>query len=416
MAKTPAPKMAIPSSKVDITLAAGSTEPAMKAATAKSSKLYHVPVASIEPIPGFNVRVDSPEYRAHRDMIAESIRTNGFDGSKPLAGYVHKTDDGNVIYVTDGHTRLDAVKKLREEGLEIETLPIVIRSPAPSLADLTVALHTNNTGRPLTPFELGVVVKRLLRDEGADKKAIAERLAVTPRYLDDVLLLVNSPKQVRTAVLDGNVSSTFAIQTLRKAGDKPEKAAEIITAAVDKAKASGKAKATAKDAGPKMRKVRATVSVATGTDMKEIVKAVAAQVREAISATAGEDDTKLAAVDGTISLVIEVPAPADPIKAAAAAKKPAATKPAAKKPAAKPAAEKEATSEKPAAKKPASKKAAKPAPVEEDDNISADGGDDLGIPGAVEGGDVDRTDTDLDLPTPPAVKNGEGVDDLENDI
>lgn len=408
---TKAPKLTIPSSKVAIDLTAGATEPAMKAAEAKSTKLYFVPVKAIEPIPGFNVRVDSPDYRAHRDMIAESIRANGFDGTKPLAGYVHKTDDGGVIYVTDGHTRLDAVNKLIEEGVEIERLPVVIRTPAPSLTDLTVALHTNNTGRPLSPFELGVVVKRLLKEDGADKKAIAERLAVTTRYLDDVLLLVNSPKKVRDAVLQGDVSSTFAIQTVRKAGNEPDKAVEVIESAINKAKAAGKTKATAKDAGPKMRKVRTSVSVATGTDMKEIVKAVAAQVREAISATAGDDDTKLAAVDGTINLVIEVPAPADPIKAAAA--KPAtAKKTTAKK-------DTSPSTDKPATKKPSAKKAAKPAPEpagDEDENISGDDGD-LGIPGATEAQEPDRTDTDLDMPSPPNVKTGEGaVDDEESDI
>lgn len=412
MAKTP---MTIPSSKVSIALAAGSTEPAMKAAEAKSGKVFNVPVAAIQAIPGFNVRVDSPDYRQHRDMIAASIKANGYDSTKPLAGYVHKTDDGNVIYLTDGHTRLDAVKTLGEDAPA--TLPVIVRSPAPSLTDLTVALHTNNTGRPLSPFELGVVVKRLLKEDGATKEGTAARLAVTPRYLDDVLLLVNSPKAVRTAVLEGNVSSTMAIQELRKAGDKPEVAAERIDAAVAKAKAAGKTKATAKDTGPKMQKIKTTVSIADGTDMKEIVKAVAAKVREAIAARTdgeGDDAIKLAAVDGTISIVIEVPAPEKPAKAA---KKPAAKKGAAKKGAAKA----EATSEKkPAAKKTGGKKpAAETPPADEDENISADDADedDIGIPGAEPAEpEIDRTDADLDMPLPPAVKNGEGVDDEEVDI
>lgn len=416
MAKTP--KMTIPSSKVSIALAAGSTEPAMKEAAAKSSKLYNVPVNKIEAIPGFNVRVDGPDYRAHRDAIAASIKANGYDSTKPLAGYVHKGEDGNVIYVTDGHTRLDAVKSLladKDSGFSIDSLPVVVRSPAPSLTDLTVALHTNNTGRPLTPFELGVVVKRLMKDEGADKKAIAERLAVTPRYLDDVLLLVNAPKPVRTAVLEGDVSSTFAIQTLRKAGDSPEKAVEIITNAVTKAKASGKAKATAKDAGPKMKKVKSTVSIAEGTDMKEIVKAVAALVRKAVPAAADntdEDAAKLATVDGTITLSIEVPVPASaPAQGKGTGDKAEARK--GTKPTGKTA---EPETEKPAPKK-RPKKTDKPAPADED-NIPADdtttAEDELGIEGATGGEDteIDRTDTDLDIPAPPKLQG----EDEESDI
>jgi len=378
MAKAPA--LTIPSSKVAIALAAGTVAAGMKTAEATAGKLYNVPVGKVKVIPGFNVRVNTPDYVAHRDMIAESIRNNGYDETKPLSGYVAKEGDENVIYVTDGHTRLDAVNALNADedvvstGKTIDKVPVVVRATAPSLAELTVALHTNNTGRPLTPFELGVVVKRLLKEDGADKASIAKSLSITPRYVDDVLLLVNSPKVVRTAVLEGKVSSTMAIQTLRK---DPEKAADKIEAAVAKATAAGKSKATAKDTGPKMQKIKTSVSVAEGTDMKEIVKAVAANVRAAIVANSdgeGEDAIKVAAVDGTITIVVEVPAPvkADPV-VAAAAKKPAAKKtPAAKKPAA---------AKKGAAKKPAAEKAA-PEPAA-DENISADD-DDLGIDGAEE--------------------------------
>ena len=415
------PKINIPSSKVEINLAAGSTNEAMKSADAKATKLYNVPVSAIKTIPGFNVRVQSNDYIAHRDMIADSIRANGFDSTKPLAGYVAKEADGNVIYVTDGHTRLDAVNLLNsdaDKGNEIETLPVLVHPADKSLTDLTVALHTSNSGRPLTPFELGVIVKRLMRDEGAEKADIANRLAVTPRYLDDVLLLVNGPKEVRSAVLDGQVSSTLAIQELRKS---PEKAVEKIAAAVAK---SGGKKVTKKALGPKMVKIKSVVSVADGTDMKDIVKAVAALVRKAIPASLdGDDDDaiKLATVDGTINLVIEVPAPLAETKATPA-KKPAAKKPAAKKAAPAPDAEEEAPAKKPAAKKAAGKKpaakkaAAKPAPEpepegeEEEDNLQAEGDtDDLGIEGAEE---VTSEGEDDELAIPAiAVKNGEGVDD-----
>lgn len=416
MAKAPTQKMTIPSSKVAITLAAGATAAGMKSAAASTGKLYNVPVGAIKVIPGFNVRVDNADYRAHRDMIGQSILANGYDQTKPLEGYVAKEGDENVIYLTGGHTRFDAVNAINadgENGVTIDKLPMIVRDTAPSLTELTVALHTGNNGRPLTPFELGVVVKRLLKEDGATKESVAKALAVTRRTVDDVLLLVNGPKEIRTAVLEDKVSSTMAIAELRKAGDEPKKAVERITAAVAKATASGKAKATAKDVGVKMQKVKSTVSIATGTNMKDIVKAVAAHVRKAIEAT-GEGEDKAAAVDGTISIVIEVPAPVVETKAETAKKTQdaktaelaSAKKPAAKKSAAKA----EATSE-PAAKKPAAKKATakKPAaePVVEDDNITADDGgeNDLGIPGAEEiGGEDDEI-----AAVPPAVKNGEGV-------
>ena len=406
MAKAPAIK--IPSSKVDISLTAGATAAAMKTADATAGKLYNVPVGAIKLIPGFNVRVDGPDYRAHRDMLADLIRAKGFDETKPLAGYVAKEGDETVIYVTDGHTRLDAVNTINadDSDLTIDKLPVIVRSEAPSLSDLTAALHTNNTGRPLSPFELGVVVKRLLKEEGAEKSAIAATLAVTPRYLDDVLLLVNSPKEVRTAVLQGEVSSTMAIQQLRKAGDNPAKAAEVITAAVEKAKKAGKSKATTKDTGPKMQKIRKTVSIGAGTDMKEIVKAVAALVRAAVATVphATDPEAKVADVDGTINLVIEVPAAADPVvKEAVAKPAKAAPKPGGKKAAA--AAEK--TEKKPRAKKTAP---VVNTPPESDDNISADepeADNGLDIPGAEEVTSEGQDDEPAIMP--PSVKTGVGA-------
>jgi len=409
MAKAPTTnkKINIPSSKIDLALAAGKTADAVKSSGAATGKVYSVPVAAVKVIPGFNVRVDSPAYRDRISALASMIETNGYDETKPLAGYVAKEGDDNVIYVTDGHTRLAAVNDINARAGEdggptaIDKVPVIVRTTAPSMVELTLALHTANSGEPLSPFELGVVVKRLLKEDGADKAVIAKQLGVSGRYLDDVLLLVNSPKEVRTAVLEGQVSSTLAIGELRKAGENPTKAVERITAAVEKAKAAGKTKATAKDVGVKMQKVRNTVSIATGTSMKEIVKAVAAHVREAIQAT-GEGDEKSAAVDGTINLVIEVPAPADPIKAAAAEKPAKAAK-------APKADKKPAKAKKPAAEKAPAEEPKGPAVAGDTDD---DDGDDLGIPGAT----PSREDEDLNLPLPPAVKNGEGADGDEVDI
>ena len=311
-----ATKVETPALKMAANLTPGSVEPAMKAAEAKTTKLYKVPIAKIKVMPGFNVRVQSAEYLEHRDMIAASIKANGFDQTKPVAGYVAKEGDENVIYLTDGHTRLDAVAVVNgdpdvDPRSEITTLPVLVHPGTASLTDLTVALHTSNTGRPLTPFELGVVVKRLMSEEGADKTQLAARLAVTPRYLDDVLLLVDAPKQVREAVMAGNVSSTLAIQEIRK--DPKSAVAKITKAVADNKASGGTGKVTRKALGPKMQKVRTTVSLATGTDVKDVLKALAAFVRQTVKLTEDGDVQNLA-TDGTISLVIEVPAPEKSVK------------------------------------------------------------------------------------------------------
>lgn len=376
-----ADKLNLPKAKFAHEVATGATDPAMKAAGAKAAgKVHMVPVEKIKVIPGFNVRVQSPDYIEHRDNIQASIAANGYDPTKPIAGYVAKDGD---IYVTDGHTRLDAVtlhNEAAEEGAEIASLPVVVHPKEVSLTDLTVALHTANNGRPLTPLELGIVVKRLLAEDGAVKKNIAARLGVTPRYLDDVLLLAGADKAIKQHVAAGEVSSTMAIQLLRKDADS---AAEKIGEAVKKAAGTGK-KATKKMTGPKMQKIKVTVDVEADADMKEIVKAAAAAIREAIPAKAGDEDTKLSTVDGSITLVIEVPAPEKP--------KPAAPKGKAK-------AEKKASDKKVATAKKADAAAEKPKKGKSKPKASADGEDD--VPAKL----------------PPKVKSDENVpDDEEVDI
>lgn len=399
-----ADKLTLPKAKFSHELTAAPVDPTMKADEATSAKLYRVPVDKIKPIPGFNVRVESPDYIAHRDTIRASIAANGYDPTKPLAGYVAKEGDENVIYVTDGHTRLAAVQDFNAdpdtaEKDEIAALPVMVHPKEVSLTDLTVALHTANSGRPLTPFELGVVVKRLLAEEGAKKADIATRLGVTTRYLDDVLLLANADAKVKQHVASGSVSSTMAIQLLRKDSDS---AAEKIEAAVKKTAGTGK-KATKKHTGPKMQKVKVSVSVEEGGDMKEIVKAAAAAIREAIPSTVDDDDNKFASVDGTINLVIEVPAPEKPKAEKKAPAKKAKAAPAKK---AKATEADDSAETKPAKKKPAAKKAA---PAKKGGKKAKA---DLGIEGAEEVGD----DDEVAILPPKVASDADVPEDEEVDI
>jgi hypothetical protein len=100
------------------------------------------------------------------------------------------------------------------------------------------------------------------------------------------------------------VSSTLAIQELRKS---PKKAEERIVAAVAKAKSQGKTKATRKhvENSVKMQTVRENVSIATGDSIKDVLKAMAAKVREIV----GHDGDDVLTTDGTLTVVIQVPAP-----------------------------------------------------------------------------------------------------------
>lgn len=230
-------------------LTPGSVDGAMADAGAQRPRgTYAVPRDKIRVIDGFNIRnAADPEYKAHIRALANSMKANGYMQDKPLAGYVAKDPDTgeNVIYLTDGHSRLAAVDLANSEGCEFNLLPLVVKPKGTSMEDLTVALYTSNSGKPLTTFETAMLCKRLL-GFGMTEKQIAERLGFKAgkKYVDDLLSLVAAPKELRDMVANGSVGASLAIATIKDVG--PAKAAKKLEKAVEKAKAEGKTKVTPK--------------------------------------------------------------------------------------------------------------------------------------------------------------------------
>lgn len=224
------------------TLVPGSVKAAMKEAGASSSDLWMVPYKDIRVIEGFNVRVRNAEYEAHLHNIRDSIIANGFYRDKPLEGYVAKEDGSNVIYITGGHTRYEAAGLAIDMGAAIEALPIIVKPAGTSQEDLTVALVTGNSGRPLTPIETAIVIKRLL-GFGLDEKKVAARLGYGKKYVEDLLSLLSAPAAVRKLVEQGKVSATLAIAEIKK---DPKEAAKKLTEAMKGIAETGKTKITKK--------------------------------------------------------------------------------------------------------------------------------------------------------------------------
>jgi ParB family chromosome partitioning protein len=194
----------------------------MGAADANSSDLYKVPVDQLRVLPGFNVRIKDASYHAHIRQLADSIKSNGFFTHRPIAGYAALERGRNVIYVTDGHCRLEAAILAISEGAPIERLPVVMASKGTSTEDLTYELLTTSIGKSLSPLEEAIAIKRLIR-YGHDPKSIAARLACTVAKIEDRLLFISMPKTVLDMVNDGKVSYTNAIALFRQHGSLVEK-------------------------------------------------------------------------------------------------------------------------------------------------------------------------------------------------
>lgn len=233
-------------SKFDHQFIPGSVKIAMKEAGAGSSDLWKVPYEQLHVIPNFNARVRNAEYIAHVRSLADSMKAIGFKQDKPLSGYVAIEGGKQTIYITDGHSRYEAAGIAISEGAEIVRIPIVIAQSGASIEDLTAALVTSNNGRPLSPFETGVVCKRLI-GFGFEVGEIAARLSLSEQYVNNLLSLMAAPIEIRQMVMRDEVSASVAIEVVGKHG---EKALEVLTAAQERATSSGKGKVTAKHIDP----------------------------------------------------------------------------------------------------------------------------------------------------------------------
>ncbi len=85
------------------------------------SDLYKLDPKLIQIKEGWNSReATDPQNASHIAELAASIKEVGV--KKPLVCYM----ENDIVYVTDGHCRLQAVMHLIEQGVEIKTVPVIV--------------------------------------------------------------------------------------------------------------------------------------------------------------------------------------------------------------------------------------------------------------------------------------------------
>lgn len=197
----------------------GKSKEAMKAAGASSADLYMIHPDNIFTKEGFNIRVQNEAHEAKILWLMESIRNNGFDRTKPLPGYVALEGGEHRVYAIGGHRRLEAVRRLMDEGFAIEAIPMILKPRGTSMEDLTVDLYLDNETDPVDLYGQSILVKRL-QGYGTPISRIAERMNMSVTKVNDLLQLAAAPSALRQLVIEGKVSGSLAIETIEKYGDK----------------------------------------------------------------------------------------------------------------------------------------------------------------------------------------------------
>lgn len=256
------------------------------------SELHNIDPRVIQVFPGFNVRKDMGDIKG----LAASIRENGVQ--EPLQVFIKD----NTVYVDRGHRRLEAVKMLIAEGLDIKSIPCRIEPKGVSEEERIVGLITSNDGMPLSVLEKAVVYDRLAKF-GWDDCAIAKRFGISQSSVSNARLLVDLPKPVEKAIINEQIAPTYVMELRRelsqeakkKTKDNEEvdveairsKLTDKVAKAVEKAKSIGKNKATKKisNEGTTKKKSR-----------KNEKQSLIDLLKSAVKAIQGSDDVKPADV------------------------------------------------------------------------------------------------------------------------
>lgn len=212
----------------------------------KSRDLWQVDPRKVRFLEDFNTRIDTPDLEAHIEFLTQSIMENGFYMDQPVTILVIREEQNgemvNVNCITGGHCRTRAALRAIERGAPLQTIPAVTEDRATTIEELIVKLHQSNTGKPFTPFEVGMNCKRLLRFHW-DEAMIAKKMGLTLPYTKNLLMLVGSPIEIREAVIYNKISAANAIELLHKYGQV--KAVEALQKMLARAARDGKARVTA---------------------------------------------------------------------------------------------------------------------------------------------------------------------------
>lgn len=209
----------------------------------KTSIVFKVDPDLVEFEENFNLRDPyDPELSEHIERLYVAMKAGS---------YVPPIDvrivDGRII-ARDGHCRTTVARRLKAEGVDYVLEARQIKGDEAS--DVYHMLGSNQ-GRAFTPLEQGRGFKRLV-SYGQDIGKIAARTGLHRSTIENAIALAETPVKVQQLVASGKVSGSLALKTVRVEGAAT--APKLLAAAVAKAEASGKTKATGKHLnGPKVR-------------------------------------------------------------------------------------------------------------------------------------------------------------------
>lgn len=191
---------------------------------------------------GLNARdASSDENRAHIEALASSIAKDGV--RVPLVIF----QEGEHVFVADGHCRLAATMLAIERGADILTVPCIPEPRGTNDVDRVLSQNIYNSGKRLSALEEGVNYRKALA-LGATEQQIAEKVSRSITHVKQAIELQSLPEAVKTLVREGSVSASLASKTVKNEGS--ERATKTLKSAVEANSEAGKKRVLPKQIAP----------------------------------------------------------------------------------------------------------------------------------------------------------------------
>ena len=222
----------------------------------RRSDLVHLHLDRFVIVEGFNVRqrFDTPEDEALYHYVVQGGELPPTIGRRV----------GDTVHLTDGHRRLLACRRARDEHGERDeagnlqpwmTLPFLPEAKGATEADRIVRMVAANNGKPLTMLEQAHAYHRYRQQvaptdpAAATNEAMARRFGCSHTHIGDCKVLIEGASPaLRHALDEGEIPATLAVTLIRRADDLAEQETLLI-AARTAAVAAGSDTITAKHFG-----------------------------------------------------------------------------------------------------------------------------------------------------------------------
>lgn len=200
--------------------------------------------------PDWNERGGDAYWQSEKGMarveaIAESILSNGYDQTCPIAVKKKKINGIDAVVLRDGEHRVRAALLAKEKSGRADILVLAVSLPEGMDEFDELALQARaNAGTPNTPIETARQVKRLKRMRpDANNSEIAIAINKSRQTVDNALALLELPIALQNMIESDEIRATFAIAFYREHGDQ---AVALLEEKLAFLQAEGKNKVTAK--------------------------------------------------------------------------------------------------------------------------------------------------------------------------